>query len=101
MIDLVERLRQRAGNERNLRWGGPEELMVIEAADEIGRLRAFVHWALSDGSWQGRSIDGGEIQDKAIELGLVVKTKYDNAIHGESAEAEDGDDWYMLAWSKP
>jgi len=68
---------------------------------EIERLRAFVHWALSDGSWRGTSLDGGEIQDKAIELGLVVKTKYDNAIHGESAEAEDGDDWYMLAWSMP
>ena len=74
---------------------------VREAADEIERLRAFVHWALCDGSWRGTSIDGGEIQDKAIELGLVVKTKYDNAIHGESAEAENGDDWYMLAWSKP
>lgn len=38
--DIAERLRQRAGNERNLRWGGPEELMVIEAAAEIERLEA-------------------------------------------------------------
>lgn len=100
MTDIVERLRKRQGfYDRGVCVG--EDTDIKEAADEIERLRAFVHWALCDGSWRGTSIDGGEIQDKAIELGLVVKTKYDNAIHGESAEAENGDDWYMLAWSKP
>jgi hypothetical protein len=96
MTDLVARLRKSV-----TRGHEPTDADAIEAADEIERLREFVHWALSDGSWQGTSIDGGEIQDKAIELGLVVKTKYDNAIHGESTEAVDGDDWYMLAWTKP
>lgn len=55
----------------------------------------FVMWAMMDGSWQGNDIDGGAAQDKAVELGLIVETKYDPAIHGENGDFEAGDSWYV------
>jgi hypothetical protein len=54
----------------------------------------FVMWALLNGSWQGNDIDGGAAQDKAIELGLIVETTYDPAIHGDGGHCEPGDAWY-------
>lgn len=55
----------------------------------------FVMWALLTGSWQGDDIDGGAAQDKAVELGLIVETTYDPAIHGESVYCSPGDSWYV------
>jgi tRNA splicing ligase len=85
--DIVERLRAPSHQFKAL---------MLEAADEIERLRAFVRWALQEGSWSGAELNGGDIQDKAVELNLVVKTKYDPAVHGEDDCAEPGDDWYVL-----
>ena len=95
MTDIAERLR--AGAERVDAAMGlyPDATAMREAADEIERLRAFVRWALTEGSWRGADLDGGAIQDKAIELNLVAKVKYDPAIHGEDDIAEEGDDWYV------
>lgn len=56
----------------------------------------FIKWALTEGPWQGGDLDGGAIQDEAEKLGLLVLTKYDPKIHGES-DFEPGDDWYVLA----
>ena len=42
---------------------------LVEA--EIERLRAFAHFVLSEGPWQGGDVDGGAAQDKAEELGLI------------------------------
>jgi tRNA splicing ligase len=85
MTNIVERLRNSWPNSRD----------SLEAANEIERLRAFVRWALTEGSWRGADLDGGAIQDKAIELNLVTKVKYDPAVHGEDDFAEAGDDWYV------
>jgi hypothetical protein len=55
----------------------------------------FVMWALMNGSWQGADIDGGAAQDKAAELGLIVKTIYDPVQHGANDYADAGDSWYV------
>jgi hypothetical protein len=57
----------------------------------------FARWAITEGPFEGCHLDGSDIQDKAEKLGILIKTKYDPAIHGESAEAEPGDDWYVFA----
>lgn len=63
---------------------------------EISQAAAkFVMWALLEGSWQGLDIDGGEAQDKAVELGLIEQTAYDPEKHGESAFCEPGDAWFV------
>jgi len=58
----------------------------------------FVQWALAEGSWQGSGLEGEDIQEKALALGLLKTVAYDPAIHGENEyDIEPGEDWYMLA----
>lgn len=33
----------------------------------------FVKWAMQEGPWEGGDLDGGSVQDKAEELGLIVR----------------------------
>ncbi len=66
-------------------------------------LREFFRWAMTEGPWDGCDLDGGDVQEKACKLGLIIKTKYDPAKHGEPPAAfdfcdiEPGDDWYVIA----
>lgn len=60
-------------------------------------LAAFAAWAVMNGPWEGCSLDGGEVQEKAVELGIIVKTKYDPEKHGAGADADPGDDWYVFS----
>lgn len=63
----------------------------------VSQAAAFVAWAMREGSWDGGDLDGGALQDKAEELGLIIKTAYDPDIHGPSDYgAEPGDDWFVL-----
>lgn len=59
----------------------------------------FARWAVESGCWEGCAIDGGDIQDKALELGIIVETKYDPDKHGRQylAEIDDGDTWYVFS----
>lgn len=59
----------------------------------------FVRWAMQEGPWDGCDLDGASIQDKAEELGLIVKTQYDPEKHGLAADwmFSPGDDWFTLA----
>lgn len=75
------------------------KLDAVEA--ERDRLRKFVEWAVSESAFSGYGLDGGDVQDKAEELGLLVEIGYDDVLdEGAGAEygIEDGDSWYMLAW---
>jgi len=40
--------------------------------DLTKKLAAFAKWALQEGVWEGCELDGSDIQDKAVELGLLV-----------------------------
>lgn len=107
--DLVERLNAHCVGHPYSKIEWPHRLLH-DSRDEIERLRSqlasaretlapsarFVLWALMEGSWQGGDIDGGAAQDKAIELGLIVKTTYDPAKHGE-ADCDPGDAWYVAS----
>lgn len=69
--------------------------LTAALSDQPNPAAQFVMWAMLSGSWQGDDIDGGAAQDKAVELGLIVETKFDPIIHGESGHCEPGDTWYV------
>ena len=61
------------------------------------RLALFLHWA-ARASWEAYGLDGDEIQDKAISLGLFKVEPYDPDRHGSADGMIDpGEDWYMMA----
>ena len=67
-------------------------------SDITHAMAKFVKWAMQEGPWEGIDLDGASVQDKAEELGFLIKTKYDPEIHGESKfDIEPGDDWFVLA----
>lgn len=65
--------------------------------DMTRAMAQFVKWALSEGPWNGGDLEGYEIQTKAAELGLLVRTAYDPEVHGEDDCAEPGEDWFVMA----
>lgn len=63
----------------------------------VSQAAAFVAWAMREGPWEGGDLDGGALQDKAEELGLIIKTTYNPDIHGScDYGSEPGDDWFVL-----
>ena len=61
-------------------------------------LAEFIAWAIREGSWQGCNLDGGDVQDKAVEMGILVETKYNPRIHGENdCDAEPGCPWFVFS----
>lgn len=73
----------------------------LKAVDQNKALREFFRWAIREGTWEGVELDGAAIQDKALELGLIVGEPYDPAKHGEQPnvdwDIEPGDNWYVIA----
>jgi hypothetical protein len=76
------------------RWRDADA-QLASARKALEPLARFAMWALADGSWQGADLNGGEVQDKAQDLGLIVKTEYDPKVHGASDCCDLGDDWFV------
>ncbi len=53
-------------------------------------------------AWEGNDVDGGDIQEWGVQLGLLVETKYDPKKHGPSEyDLEPGDTYYVFSdWFK-
>lgn len=61
------------------------------------KLAEFTKWVVQEGCFEGYGyLDSFDIHKKAVEFEVIVPTKYDPTIHGESDEAEPGDDWYVF-----
>lgn len=61
-------------------------------------LAKFARWCIEQGPFEGCDIDGSDIQNKAVEYGILVETAYDPALHGENhVGAERGDEWYVFS----
>ena len=59
--------------------------------------KKFVRWCLEEGAFDGNDLDGADIQEKALECGIIKETTYDPKVHGESnCDAEPGDQWFVL-----
>lgn len=58
------------------------------------RLLAFARDALRN-FWEQ---DGPEMQEMGVKHGLLIETKYDPAVHGETdCDAKPGDEWFVFA----
>lgn len=68
-----------------------------EFAQEFKILRDFAKWAISNSSFAGADLDGGQVQDEAVKLGLLVEVPYDRAKHGEVDDVDEGDTLYEYA----
>jgi len=64
--------------------------------EQVDALKQFFRWAMQEGPFDGCDLDGGGVQDKAEALGLIVKAKYDPAIHGEQ-DIDPGDEIFVFA----
>lgn len=74
---------------------------VRDMYDEIVRLREFVAWVIRSECWDDGGLDGGEIQDKAVEMGMLREERYDRSVHGDNdVGVEAGEPWFVLTWSK-
>lgn len=61
------------------------------------RLAKFVRRCFED-VWEGGDLDGGTLQDRGIEYGLLVRVPFDPAVHVDSnGDAEAGDEWCVYA----
>lgn len=60
-------------------------------------LAEFARRVIHDVCWDHQDPDGGDIQNEAERLGLVVPTEYDPAIHGDNIDADPGDRIYVFA----
>jgi hypothetical protein len=62
----------------------------------IGALVKFAETAFLV-SWDGCDLDGSEIQDMGVALGLLSKSEYDPSVHGDDFEGEPGDPYYTYS----
>ena len=72
--------------------------MTTETRNDLAtRLAKFASKCIN-AAWEGDGVDGDEIQELAIALGLIVDTRYDPSLHGDSMwDAEPGDPWYVFS----
>lgn len=56
----------------------------------------------TESAWDGCNIDGSDVQEWGVDLGLLTKTQYDPEKHGpNSYDVEPGEDWYIFSdWLK-
>ena len=59
---------------------------------DLERLRQFARWVI-----EGGSLDGGDVQDMALRMGLLREEPYDPSKHGPNeVDAGPGDPWYVF-----
>jgi hypothetical protein len=111
--DEIERLTERCSAYKGQVEAGAAEIASLKArvaeleaapppstqkvGDHHEALLTFFRWAMNNGPFDGCSLDGGDVQDKAEHLGLIVPTKYDPKVHGEHHEFDEGADFYVFA----
>lgn len=68
---------------------------------EIERLRAFATWAVRSGPFDGSLLDGYDVQEKAVEFGILRPEKYDPEKHGSNdCDAQPGDEWFVFTYEQ-
>jgi hypothetical protein len=72
---------------------------ALEPSEAAVNCARFVRWAVQEGPWQGGDLDGGSVQDKAEELGLIVSVPYDPEKHGAYNDygCDAGDPWFEFS----
>ena len=94
----------RKGHGFNMEWltrnSGIVARALLAADAPAEGTRAAVEFArhiISTYAW-GREVDGGDVQEMAVSLGLLVEVPYDPAKHGENdCDVEPGDPWFVFS----
>jgi hypothetical protein len=70
--------------------------------EQLAALKEFARRIIRDYAWQYGDPDGGNVQEKAVECGLLLEEPYDPEKHGESeCDPEPGDQWFVFPdWLK-
>ena len=63
--------------------------------DEYSKLLLFFNWAMQE-TFEGNDLEGADVQDEAVELGLAERVPYDPKRHGLSTHCQEGDSWIKL-----
>lgn len=72
-----------------------EAFRLLDAYEQNAALRKFAEHALGQWSWGWHIPDGGDLQDVAEKLGLIVKVPADEAFR----EEYDSDEMFAPVWS--
>ena len=74
-----------------------EEVEPLEA--ELIRLRAFIDKFIPAECWGIDTFDGGEVQDVAVEMGILVKVNHAQPCQIEECNCEGSDYLYYTKWT--
>lgn len=74
---------------------------LADVIEERDRLRQFVGRFIQEHAW-GREPepDGGDVQDAAQDLGIIVKVAHPQPCENEACNCEGSDYLFYLAWSE-
>lgn len=81
-----------------------EEVEPLEATnasltEENAKLRAFIDKFIPSECWGVDAFDGGEVQDVAVEMGILVKVDHTQPCKVEECNCEGSDYLYYTAWT--
>lgn len=72
--------------------------------EQLRALKAFARWAIQNTAWAGCDLDGGEVQDEALKLGIIEERTATGKNFAEWRYIEDvviGHNYYLFAdWMK-
>jgi len=68
---------------------------------ENAKLRAFIDKFIPSECWGIDAFDGGEVQDVAVEMGILVKVDHAQPCKVEQCNCEGSDYLYYTAWTAP
>lgn len=74
-----------------------EEVEPLEA--EVESLRAFIDKFIPAECWGIDTFDGGEVQDVAVEMGILVKVNHAQPCQIEECNCEGSDYLYYTKWT--
>ena len=68
------------------------EYVAPALPEDVRALKTFAEWALTEGPRYGCDLDGGDVQDRALMLGLLVEVEVAEPC-GESCNCAEWDDF--------
>lgn len=68
----------------------------------LSKVQQFARWCIQESAFAGGSLDGGEVQDKAVELGLLIEEPFDPEKHDPKGFHIDywvdaGEPWFVFS----
>jgi hypothetical protein len=73
-----------------------------EPSDLSDAVRRFARWCIQESAFEGGDLDGAQVQEKALELGLLKEVAFDPEKHDPTGSRETlwvdaGDPWFVFS----